>query len=35
MHTVLQEDGSIDYNSTLVDEINYINERLVWVDMPF
>ncbi len=33
MHSALLEDGSINENSTLVDEINYINERLTWVDM--
>lgn len=33
LHHTLKEDGSIDENSTLVDEINYINERLIWTDM--
>lgn len=33
MHSALLEDGSINEDSTLVDEINYINERLTWIDM--
>jgi len=33
MHSALLEDGSINENSTLVDEVNYINERLTWIDM--
>lgn len=32
-HTAVLEDGSINENSTLVDEINYINERLIWGEM--
>ena len=33
MHSALGADGNINENSTLVDEINYINERLMWIEM--